>query len=271
VPPKKFTHIHVDLVGPCNGFSYLLTVVDRTSRWLEAIPLTSTTATAVADALVAGWVARFGTPADLTSDRGVQFCSEVWGQLMAKLGINHHLTTAYHPQANGMVERAHRQIKDALRARLAGPDWLSHLPWVLLSLRASPEDDSGISSAEMLYGFPLQLPGQLLASTPAPSPSPSLHAQAQQQSYPSFLPTRSSPSPARLDKLPKSLRDASHVYVRHSGVTPPLTPVYSGPYAVILKSPKSFIVDLDGRPDVISVDRLKPQVGAAPVVLFSAT
>ena len=48
--------------------------------------------------------------------------------LMSRLGIRHHLTTAYHPQFNGIIERAHRQIKDALRARLAGDNWLAHLP-----------------------------------------------------------------------------------------------------------------------------------------------
>ena len=235
VPASKFSHIHVDLVGPlppCNGFNHLLTIVDRSSRWLEAVPLSSTTATAVADALIAGWVARFGVPTDLTSDRGVQFCSEVWGVLMERLGIRHHLTTAYHPQANGMVERSHRQIKDALRARLASADWLSHLPWVLLSLRATPKDDSNISSAEMVYGSPLSLPGELRSQSPPP-PSPLLQAGQQaatgNTSLPAFLPTRNQPPPSSATSLPKALQEAEYVYVRRSGMSPPLTPVYSGP------------------------------------------
>ena len=69
---------------------------------------------------------------------------------MSRLGIRHHLTTAYHPQSNGMVERAHRALKDALRARLAGSDWLAHLPYVLLGLRATPKEDSNISAAELV-------------------------------------------------------------------------------------------------------------------------
>ena len=85
VPHHRFSHIHVNLVGPlpsCNGTNHLLTIVDRSTRWMEAIPLQSTTATAVADALVAGWIARFGVMAELTSDRGVQFSSKVWAILM---------------------------------------------------------------------------------------------------------------------------------------------------------------------------------------------
>ena len=112
------------------------------------------------DALVAGWISRFGMPADLTSDRGVQFSSDVWAVLMSRLGIRHHLTTAYHPQANGIIEREHRQIKDALRARLASAEWLSHLPYVLLSLRATPKEDCNVSSAELVSGAPISLPDQ---------------------------------------------------------------------------------------------------------------
>jgi hypothetical protein len=46
----------------------------------------------------------------------------------------------------------HRRLKDALKARLAGPDWPLHLPWVLLGLRAAPREDSGVSAAELVYG-----------------------------------------------------------------------------------------------------------------------
>jgi hypothetical protein len=59
-PVQRFTHLHVDLVGPLptspEGFSYIFTIIDRTTRWLEAVPLRSTAAADVADALVSGWV-----------------------------------------------------------------------------------------------------------------------------------------------------------------------------------------------------------------------
>jgi transposase InsO family protein len=68
-------------------------------------------------------VARFGVPSVITSDRGPQFSSAVWAAFTAKLGILHYMTSAYHPQCNGLVERVHRRIKEALKARLAASDW----------------------------------------------------------------------------------------------------------------------------------------------------
>jgi hypothetical protein len=69
----------VDLVGPlpvsAEGYQYLFTVIDRSTRWAEAFPLKAVATTDCVDALVSGWVARFGVPALITSDRGVQFAS----------------------------------------------------------------------------------------------------------------------------------------------------------------------------------------------------
>jgi RNase H-like domain found in reverse transcriptase/Integrase zinc binding domain/Integrase core domain len=172
VPLMRFSHLHLDLVGPLpasrEGFCHLLTIVDRSTWWCKAVPLKSTAAEDCAAALVVGWIARFGVPAAITSDRGPQFTSAVWAAFTAKLGVQHHMTTAYHPQSNGLVERLHRRLKEALKARLAGASLPDHLPWVLLLLQSSPREDSGISSAEMVYGAPLALPGGLVVAQEQP-------------------------------------------------------------------------------------------------------
>jgi transposase InsO family protein len=85
------------------------------------------------------------------------------------LAIQHKLTTAYHPQANGMLERVHRQLKDSLQARAASADWEEHLPWVLLGLRTAAKDDSGVSAAKLALGSKLKLPGELLGAAAAPT------------------------------------------------------------------------------------------------------
>ena len=109
VPERRFDHVNVDLVGllpPSHVFTYLFTMVDRTTRWPEAVPLSSTTAPDLARAFIGVWVSRYGTPADLYSDLGPQFTSEVWERWRRIWGSS---STAYHPQANGLVERFHRE------------------------------------------------------------------------------------------------------------------------------------------------------------------
>ena len=246
IPSRRFTHLHLDLVGPlttsCDGHAHVMTMIDRSTRWVEVIPLTSTTATACADAHVSRWISRFGVPATITTDRGVQFTSAVWEVLCKRLGIHHVTTTAYHPQSNGIVERFHRQLKDAFRARLASRDWPSHLPWILLSLRAAPKVDHKVSAAELLYGVPLALPGELLDTAEPPAAIFLEHLCRS----PASLPTRplSGPPPTLLP--PQSLSSADFVFIRRGAPGPPLSPLYDGPYPVLSRGPKVFNLELGG-------------------------
>ena len=131
--------------------------------------MVSTMASACAQALVHHWVSLFGVPSTITSDRGPQFTSAVWAAMASILNLRLSPTTAFHPQSNGMVERFHRRLKDGLRTRLAGPRWIEHLPWVLLGLRCTPAEASGVSPASSVYGSELTLPGEFLDVPEPPS------------------------------------------------------------------------------------------------------
>ena len=129
VPDAWFDNIHVDIVGPLppsHGWMYLLTCVDRFTRWPEAFPLKDISADSVARALVSGWIARFGVPSTITSDRGGQFQSSLWEQLTNMLGTTRLRTTSYHPQANGLVERFTVSLRELLKLSLLLNLGLSH-------------------------------------------------------------------------------------------------------------------------------------------------
>ena len=148
---------------------YLLSIIDRSTRWPEVIPLRGITTPECVHALITGWIARFGVPGDISSDRGSQFTSSLWSEIAARLGVKLHHTSAYHPQANGMIERFYRTLKTALKARLTGPNWVEELPWALLELRTTPKEDLGYSSAELVYDEPLTIPGELVSPISAKS------------------------------------------------------------------------------------------------------
>jgi hypothetical protein len=71
-------------------------------------------------------------------------------------------TTAYHPESNGAVERLHRRLKDALRARATAATWSEELPFMLLGLRAQPREETGLSPAEAVFGTLIVLPNEFL-------------------------------------------------------------------------------------------------------------
>jgi len=145
----RFQTVHMDIVGPLSPSHtftsaphsparYVVTFIDRATRWFECCPVPDITAETVAHAFLSSWVNRFGVPLILITDQGRQFESALFSQLSAITGFQRLRSSPYHPQANGMIERFHRTLKTALKARKQ--DWLFSLPLVELSLRAIPND-----------------------------------------------------------------------------------------------------------------------------------
>lgn len=80
------------------------------------------------------------------------------------VGFQHKRTRSYHPQCNGVLERMHRQLKAAMTCH-EGQSWIEALPLVLLGMRSAHKDDLKASSAELLYGETLRLPGEFFDKT----------------------------------------------------------------------------------------------------------
>ncbi len=116
---RRHEIVHMDLVGPLpestDGFRYLLTIQDRFTKYIRAIPLVKADAPAVALGFINHWIYLFGTPEKVITDRGSEFISGVMNCVHRVYDIKKIHTVAYHPEGNGSIERFHRVMKTYLR------------------------------------------------------------------------------------------------------------------------------------------------------------
>ena len=267
-PDRRFGDIHVDLVGPfptSEGCTYLFTIIDRFTRWPEAVPIQNAEATTCARALLRIWIARFGVPDSITSDQGPQFTSGLWRELHNVLGCSNKHTTVYHPQSNGMVERFHRSLKAALKARLLGPGWMDELPIVLLGIRSTWKEDLDAAPALLTYGTNLRIPGDFFPSNSAKRISPcSTFVRDLQENFRMLSPLSPVHHGTMKKYLPRDLMSAEQVYVRHDAHRGPLVRPYDGPFKVLYRSDKHFDILRNNKSTRVSIDRLKPAYSADP-------
>jgi hypothetical protein len=100
-----------------------------------------------------GW----GLPRAIISDRDSLFTSAFWEALLKAFGIESHMTTAYHPQADGQAEKTNALVTESLRfyAFHGGQKWPDHLSAVTRRIANTHNTTLGRSPNEVIFGFTL--------------------------------------------------------------------------------------------------------------------
>jgi len=169
---EPWERLSIDITG-CHPTSlrsrkYILTVVDHFSKWAEAIPLTNHTAPTVAKALMMHVFSRFGTPKQILTDRGPEFESEIFSELMRCMEIDKLRCVAYKPSTNAIAERFHRTLNSMLGKVVSENqrDWDEKLHIVMAAYRASIHNSTGFSPNKLFLGREIRMPLDLVMGIP---------------------------------------------------------------------------------------------------------
>uniref|UniRef100_A0A3B1IMD5 Gypsy retrotransposon integrase-like protein 1 n=1 Tax=Astyanax mexicanus TaxID=7994 RepID=A0A3B1IMD5_ASTMX len=164
---EPFETLLMDCVGPLpktkSGHQYLLTLMCSATRFPQAIPLRTLKAKAIIKALI-NFCSTFGLPKYVQTDQGSNFMSKLFAQVLKQLSISHRVSSAYHPESQGALERFHQSLKAMLRKYCfeSGREWDEGVPLVLFAVREAVQDSLGFSPAELVFGHTVRGPLKLL-------------------------------------------------------------------------------------------------------------
>ncbi|XP_050544271.1 uncharacterized protein LOC126907201 [Daktulosphaira vitifoliae] len=142
----------------------------------------------------------------------------------------------------------------------AKDSWTESLPIVLLGIRSAFKEDLKATSAELVYGEPLNLPGDFFTDKQDNS---STNDPTSLLDRLRSVMNKIRPVPASRHSNPRSfvfadLKDCSHVFLREGGVRAALQPPYQGPFEVIARNDKTFTIKVRNQSVTVTIDRVKP-------------
>ena len=170
-PSIPWHRVNVDLIGPLtcktpqgNKQLLALTMIDPATGWFEVKDIKNKSAEKVMEAFDNEWLARYPRPAEIGFDNGTEY-KGVFKELCANYGMKPKLSTTYNPQSNGIVERVHLVLKDALRtAEVDGKEldqvdpWAPYLSAAAFAIRSTFHTTLEATPAQLVFGRDMLLP-----------------------------------------------------------------------------------------------------------------
>jgi transposase InsO family protein len=135
-------------------------MIDYVSKWVEAMSCRKAS-TEESIAMIKSMIfPQFGTPRILISNGGTHFPGKNFKKCLSKLGIEHRVSTAYHPQTKGQAEASNRKLKSILNKNIEkrGKDWSKKLDGALWAYRTAFKTPIGMTPYPFVYGKACHLP-----------------------------------------------------------------------------------------------------------------
>lgn len=159
IPSRPWSHVAMDYITdlPCSsGKTVILPIVDRFFKMCHLVVLSKLPSAVDVSGILIQELFRFmGFPEDIVSDDGPQFASCVFREFCKKLNISLSLTSAYHPQCNGLAEHINGEVSKALRLLCyTNPStWSSHLVRVEYALNSRVNPATDLTPFQCVLGF----------------------------------------------------------------------------------------------------------------------
>jgi hypothetical protein len=168
---QPFDRLGMDIVGPLpktpRGNTHIVVATEYLTKWPEARAIPDAKAASVVSFFYEDIICRHGCPKELLTDRGTHFVNEMLDSLCGHYGVKHKLSTAYHPQTNGLVERFNRTLCEAL-AKFANEnkdDWDLFISSVLFAYRTKKHATTQHEPFYLMYGRDAVLPIEFMVPT----------------------------------------------------------------------------------------------------------
>ena len=208
-------------------------------------------------------MAILGIPNIVVTDNAAEFKSQEFESSLAELGIHHKFITPYKPSANGLIERAHRQLKVAMRCLDRTENWAGNIGLITLMINNQPSDLNFYSPYQKVFGQPSNLTKFQTISSPEETQDSELSGLEINNDVTIFIenmrhhPKKVRELPEVQVQLENDIFTCTKVLVRREGHISSLSSRYTGPYLIVQRNEKYFRILTENGIEPVAIERLK--------------
>ena len=158
VPDSRGEHVAIDFVGPLpmdEGFDYILTMTDVLGSDIRIVPThTSLTAVGMAELFFKHWYCENGLPSAIVCDHDKIFVSKFWKALCKLTGVGLKMSSAYHPETDGLSERTNKTLNQSIwyHVKRNQKGWVKALPLIRFNMMNTVNTSTGFSGFQLRMG-----------------------------------------------------------------------------------------------------------------------
>jgi hypothetical protein len=136
-----------------NGNKGILVIMEALTKYPYAIAIKTKSANEIARKFF-NFMSVFGPPKEILTDQGREFMNQVLAELINLVGVEHRVTSAYHPRTNGLTERFNQTLINSLKKHTEDNplNWEDWIPFVLLAYRSRVNTITKFTPYELMFG-----------------------------------------------------------------------------------------------------------------------